>query len=440
MLAAVVYVVLHLLFFYAAWQLIIMRRFDVLVLLLVVSMVGMLPLFGIEQLAFNRAICLLGGASLATLTTLTGSAKSVRWMQLLLLVLFALVLIAFLRSTDASDATNRMMNFTFNYFLPLMFIPWRSDETSVRRVYRVWLVLAVFSSVLTILQTEGGIAYWPRSYTISKEPADRIFEGYLVGSEMYFSGFGFFENRSHNALFQAVALFFTLQLLFDGKLKRTLGYVIMTLLMIGILLSRSRAGVAFAVLGFLACIMLQWRRKSARQMGVVPVAVATLVLLIGAYWFSDQLFRPLLTRLEGSGLFESQNSLFETERFAMWAYFMADRGIMLSDLLRPFGIGFGSSPPDNVYLTAGLEVGLLGLIVFVVINGVCVVGAYKLYRRNREGTFRAELLTTFLALTMFVLHFFIGNLYFFEQIYIQVAPFLVYLVLSNSEAKTGSLK
>ena len=435
------YVVVHVFFFYAAWQLFIVGHFDVLVLLLMVSVVGMLPLFGIEQLGFARAIGLLGVVSFGIIPTMTGKSRRVLLVQGLVLTLLVLVFLAYAWSPEVSDGTNRLMNFTFNYAILMIFVPWRSAEDAVRRFYKVWLLLALMSAVLTILQTEYGSTFWPRYYLRPKEAADRIFEDYFVGTEMYFSGFGFFENRSHNALFQTVALFYALLLLLDGKIRKRHGYPVMILLMVGILLTRSRAGVACALIGFLICILAQPGeiKRGARSHRFAAFAVALLVLCGGAYWFSEELYHPLAIRLEtlaGDGF---ENPLLANERIAMWTYFMADRGIHLSDILEPFGIGFGSSPPDNVYLTVGLEVGLFGLAVFLLIKGLCVVGSYKLYARNRQGSMRAELLVTFLTVTMFTAHFFIGNLYFFEQIYMQVAPFVVYLVLLNGEAKTGSL-
>jgi hypothetical protein len=433
------YAMVHLLFFISAWKLFILERFNALTLLLVVSAVGTLPLFGVEQLGVQRAIAILGVVSLVFLTTITGKSRGVLRVQALVLVLLAFVLVAYFLSPHVPDGTNRLMNFIFNYALVMMFIPWRSNEKHVEDFYKAWLLLAMTSSVLTILQTAYGSFFWHRYYLRSTEIASRIFETYSIGPERYFSGFGLFDNRSHNALFQGVALFYVLLSLLKGNTRRLPAYAAMLLLMVGILLSRSRAGVGCALIGFLACLVVRPGKSEGRSHVPAAVAFAFTILVGGTYFFSDELFRPLALRLEPLGASGIENPLLDNERVAMWAYFMADRGIQLSDILRPFGVGFGSSPPDNVYLTVGFEVGFFGLVTFALIIMSCAIGAYRLYQRNKSGRMSVEIFVTFLGVSMFAGNFLIGNLYFFEQIFMQVAPFAVYLTLRNAEAKTGSL-
>src|SRR6516162_6499183 len=133
-----------------------------------------------------------------------------------------------------------------------VFLAMLSVEQRSRRILIVLILVIVFASVLLdILQVMGGENSALRFYAVTNR--DRAV--------------GFFANPNHNAAFLYCAIPFVaawaIGLVRDHRRNRTLGLAFLVLLIVmiilGLTVTRSRAGMALLAVAGLSSLMLAWR-------------------------------------------------------------------------------------------------------------------------------------------------------------------------------------
>lgn len=429
MIKSIIYILAHLFFFYVLLKTFFKNDFNIFIILLWVSILIYLPLFNIDAFPFTRLVGIIGLFFISTNLNKDLIGTDYKKYFLLIILLWIFVLIAYLNSTSREFALNKVLNFTFNYFLLLFIIPLTSKLEDIPKLYRTWVLLAIISSIFTIIQ-----AYFGEKYLfidiIGKKWAIDSFHDYTLESGE-FSGLGLFDHRSHNALFISIALFYLLLLSLSQRIKIVFSVPLIFLFIIAIILTRARLANLLMIVGLIVILVL--KLKYARQHKISSLMYALIFVLVltvfGNTFFVANLINPLKSRFEAALI---SNIFFDNERIYTWSTFMNQNGITLYDLLHPFGLGFGFSPPDNVFLTVGFEIGLIALVLFVVLHFIFIVKSAKLAVNFQNTICEAEYVTTFLAILIITIHLFFGNLYFYEQIYLQVVPYATFLLMINN--------
>jgi hypothetical protein len=177
-----------------------------------------------------------------------------------------------------------------------IFLAMLSLEQSSRRFLILLLLIIVFASaVLDLLQTMGGQGSPLRFYALTAP--DRAV--------------GFFANPDHHAafLYSAVpfAVAWAIGLVLDHRRNRAIGLTSLVLLMLMIILgmtvTRSRAGMALLLVASFSGVLLAWRHdraQSGRRLLGVAIA-ANMVALLVAFQFG---FVGFMQRVEQSGIEE----------------------------------------------------------------------------------------------------------------------------------------
>lgn len=171
-----------------------------------------------------------------------------------------------------------------------------SLDDRARRILIVLVLGVVFISVpLDLLQMMGGVDSPLRFYAITNP--DRAV--------------GFFANANHNAalLFCAVpfAAAYAIALLREDRPGRTVGLILSALLMaatvVGLTMTRSRAGMALGFVAGLSCVLLVWRhyRGASSRRLVLSALGANLLALLIAFQFG---FVGLMQRIENAEVIE----------------------------------------------------------------------------------------------------------------------------------------
>ncbi len=348
------------------------------------------------------------------------------------------VVISFIKSRDHEYADNKILDYSFNYFLPLIFIPLTTSFRTINKFYKVWVFFAIMSAILTILQVLFGEMFYIQKY-LGDPFASIKFQAYSLETGEY-SGFGLFGHRSHNALFQSVAIYYLLIKGLRNKLSLKFSILLIIPLLVGIILTRARGGLILFLFGLMLLfyLILYKRFVNIKISIIYRFIIFALIIFISKYFIHwDKIINPILSRF---GSHSYMYFLANNERFYSWNMYLKINGLKYTDLFHPLGLGFGKSPPDNVYFTVGFELGFIALIVFFSIQVLFLKEALKSYKRTIRKPLEDEYLCTFFAILIFSLHFFIGNLYFYEQIFIQIAPFVFLLSLKYYEAKLNVIK
>ena len=197
-------------------------------------------------------------------------------------------------------------------------------DQRARRVLVILIFIGVFANVLLdILQTVGGYNSPLRFYAITN----------------LFRPVGLFANSNHNAAFLYCALPFAtawaIGLTLEHRQNRAAGLAWLALLIlmiiIGVTLTQSRAGIALLVVAGLSSLLLVWwhgRASSGRHL--LPFAVgASVVGLLVAFQFG---FVGFMDRVQGQG--------FEDGR---WSIAKVTSRAAIANL--PFGSGIGTFVP-----------------------------------------------------------------------------------------------
>jgi O-antigen ligase len=205
-----------------------------------------------------------------------------------------------------------------------IFLAMLSLEPRSRRVLILLLFVIVFASVvLDLLQTMGGEDSPLRFYTSTNR--DRAV--------------GFFANANHNAAFLYSAIPFAVAwatgLVLDHRRNRAIGLALLALLtlmiIIGVTVTRSRAGMVLLVVASFSGVLLAWRHdrgRSGRRLLRFAIA-ANVVMLLVAFQFG---FVGFTQRFEGSGLKDDR-----------WPVAQVTSRAAIANL--PFGSGFGTFVP-----------------------------------------------------------------------------------------------
>jgi O-antigen ligase len=197
------------------------------------------------------------------------------------------------------------------------------DQRS-RRVLILLLFVIVFASVvLDLLQTMDGEGSPLRFYAITNR--DRAV--------------GFFANANHNAAFLYSAIPFAVAwaigLVLDHRRNRAVGLALLALLtlmiIIGVTVTRSRAGMVLLIVASFSGVLLAWRHdrgQSGRRLLGIAIAASVVVLLV-AFQFG---FVGFTQRFEQSGIEEIR-----------WPVAQITSQAAIANL--PFGSGFGTFVP-----------------------------------------------------------------------------------------------
>ncbi|MGI0134653.1 MAG: O-antigen ligase family protein [Candidatus Micrarchaeaceae archaeon] len=206
-----------------------------------------------------------------------------------------------------------------------VFLAMLSLEMSARHVMTALILILAFCSVpLDLMQMMGGDQSSLRFYEITN--TDRAV--------------GFFANANHNAALLYCTIPFAaawmIGLARDRHKKRFIGILLLALLIfgavLGIVLTRSRAGLALALLGGLCSLAIIWRNGDGRLKPrfLLIGATANLIALLVAFQFG---FASYAQRAEN-------NEIVHDLRWPI-AHVTAQAAV---DNL-PFGTGFGSFVP-----------------------------------------------------------------------------------------------
>ena len=206
-----------------------------------------------------------------------------------------------------------------------VFLAMLSLEARSRRILILLILIVIFASVLLgFLQMSDGESSALRFYTTTNP--DRAV--------------GFFANANHNAAFLYSAIPFAtawaIGLVRDHRRNRAIGVALLVLLIlmiiIGMPLTRSRAGMALLVVAGLSGLLLAWRHdwgQSGRRL--LPFALgANLVALLLAFQFG---FVGFMQRVEQSESFED----------IRWPAAQVTLQAAIANM--PFGSGFGTFAP-----------------------------------------------------------------------------------------------
>jgi O-antigen ligase len=197
------------------------------------------------------------------------------------------------------------------------------DQRS-RRVLLLLLFVIVFASVvLDLLQTMDGEGSPLRFYAITNQ--DRAV--------------GFFANANHNATFLYSAIPFAVAwaigLVLDHRRNRAIGLALLVLLLfmviIGVIVTRSRAGMVLLIVASFSGVLLAWRHdrgRSGRRLLGSAIGASVVVLLI-AFQLG---FVGFTQRFEQSGIEEIR-----------WPVAQITSRAAIANL--PFGSGFGTFVP-----------------------------------------------------------------------------------------------
>jgi O-antigen ligase len=200
-----------------------------------------------------------------------------------------------------------------------------SLEQRSRRILILIMFIIVFASVvLDLLQMMGGEGSPLRFYALTNP--DRAV--------------GFFANANHNAAFLYSAIPFVVAwaigLVLDHRQNRAIGVLLLVLLIlaivIGLTVTRSRAGMAMLFVAVLSSLLLVWRHnrgQSGRRLLQFAIG-ASLVVLLLAFQFG---FVGFMQRVE-------QTQSFEDIR---WQTAQVTSQAAIANL--PFGSGFGTFVP-----------------------------------------------------------------------------------------------
>jgi O-antigen ligase len=206
-----------------------------------------------------------------------------------------------------------------------IFLAMLSLEKHSRRILIVLTFIIIFASVLLdLLQMMGGVGSPLRFYAFTNP--DRAV--------------GFFANANHNAAFLYSAIPFAVAwaigLVLDHRRNRAIGLTLLALLMltiiIGLTVTRSRAGMALLVVACLSGLLLAWRHnrgQTGRRMLHFAIG-ANLVALLVAFQFG---FVGFMQRVEQT----------ETIEDIRWPVAQVTLQAAIANL--PFGSGFGTFMP-----------------------------------------------------------------------------------------------
>jgi hypothetical protein len=206
-----------------------------------------------------------------------------------------------------------------------VFLAMLSLKRRSRRIIILLIFFVVFASaVLDMLQVVGGQDSPFRFYEITSP--DRAV--------------GFFANGNHNAAFLYSAIPFAtawaVGLVRDHRRNRTVGLALLVLLtltiIVGMSLTRSRAGVALFLVAFLSGLLLAWRHdrgQSGRRLLRVAIG-ANLIAPLLAFQLG---FVGLMQRVESS----------ESSEDMRWPAARVTAQAAIANL--PFGSGFGTFVP-----------------------------------------------------------------------------------------------
>ncbi len=265
----------------------------------------------------------------------------------------------------------------------------QASETSIKRWFTILLGLAFVSALLGIFQVAGGNGSALRFYAITNSD----------------SAVGLFSNANHHASFLAACMallgYWTVEQLSsarDGSALRivALSATIAMVFALAILMTFSRAGVAFLVVELVAALLFIRHQFDIPRKYVVATVVALGGLALGLWlWlhYHPEFVDPMLDQVVDNG------------RIGLVPVFYH----IASDYF-PFGAGLGSFDPvyrayetaeglsfnylnhaHNDYAQLVIEAGLPALIAIVLFLGWWLVAAVRTWRFGRHVSGRLAL-------------------------------------------------
>ncbi len=291
--------------------------------------------------------------------------------------------------------------------LPMGWMPLSlSPPATLRSFLSVFPALAIFLATLTLghsqrrLMTLGligfGLICVPYGLAqVASGPASglRLYEVTNVNSAV-----GFFANRNHYAaLLYSIVPFIAAWMIHQARSRDSsrLGWIALMIVAYGVLIlglgmSASRAGIALAMAAIFASVLLAWWRQQPSRRNPASRAVF-IAALVGSCVVLQFGLVSILDRL--------QHDPLEDGRFTF-----AQVALRAAASVFPFGSGLGSfvpfyamfeTPPEisqsyvnhahNDWLELTLETGLPGLILAVLFLAWFAIATYRIWRRGDSG-------------------------------------------------------
>lgn len=255
-----------------------------------------------------------------------------------------------------------------------VFVALRSlPDAALVRLLGVAVALGVVSVLLGLLQIAGGGDAWWRMHDFHNRTGT----------------LGFFANRNHQSAFLvmllpvAVALLQTDRATGMTRLWRALVLPALSLLILGIALTYSRAGIALGALALVACILLVRRQLggSARK----PWAMLTVASIGVALVLQFALF-GLIQRFGQDAFHDSRWSIFAATVHSGRDYQPLGAGLgAYAQAVQATGpnrnlVGAWLNHAHNDWLELWLELGATGVLALLLLAGICVLAARRAWR------------------------------------------------------------
>ena len=239
------------------------------------------------------------------------------------------------------------------------------DRKSRRRLSLLVITLGVVSVILGLAQLMQGSASQLRLYPFTNS-GDSV---------------GFFANRNHYAAFLTVLIpivaAWAIGIIHDRRANRQFGLaaclIVLAVLLIGIGIARSRAGVVLALLAIGASFLLIPAKGG--RMGRYSVLALGGTALVGLALATELSFFRVLARFESDVLADLRFKIAEITASAVWSYFPVGTGFgTFADIYRIFEprdalqqsyVNHAHNDWLEILLEGGLPAGIL-LIAFLV--------------------------------------------------------------------------
>jgi O-antigen ligase len=294
-----------------------------------------------------------------TETTEKSSPKNILFTVSILLIILGLA-IGYLRSADHLAALGQIKGW---FVVPFVFgwlVYWESKRVDWRRLLAplYWSMIVV--SVWAILQKMGLIS------TLFYQTGDAGFSNYLTAGSI--RAFGPFESPNYLAMFLVPVLFAISPLYQSAKNSSAKTILVLSLLLpvLAIFFADSRAGLLALAIGLVVLASSQFKTLKRLKFFIIIIAVAATAIIItltGNHAGSDharlQIYHYAWQLLQhnwfsGIGLADFQNQVASLAKAA------GDQGFI--QYLLPYALH-----PQNLYLAWWLNLGLPGLVGFVML-------------------------------------------------------------------------
>ena len=301
------------------------------------------------------------------------------------------------------------------------------DLNSVRRFIKFWLILATVCAVYGSIQEKFG--FLPGEKAFIFESQEVLFRIYVDG---HFRKFSIFPDPTSFGIFMSFSIVFFLSQLSSpiGKQKRIIYLSCCLIMVLGMLFSGTRTAYAMIPAGFLIfCIMTLNRKESIY---VIAFGSITLLFILFAP-IHNYTIQRLRTVFLGSS--DPSMNIRNVHRKQIQPFIQSHpigAGIatvgVKGKLYNPGGpiAGF---PPDSELLGKGLELGYLGLIVYMLKLFIPMVAGLNGYFSGRDSEIKAYLISLVAVFFSIIMSLYSQEESLYTDIYMSVLSALIIRLL-----------